>query len=147
MKPINKNSLSRGVKMLALAAALSGMMTGIALADDVDVADGNAAHGEKIFNKCKACHTIEEGGPNRVGPNLYGIMDRGVAKKADYNYSKAMKDFGAKTPKWTEEILFKYLEKPRELVPGTYMSFAGLKKPQDRDDLLAYLEKASGHEK
>ena len=147
MKPINQKSLSKGVKAFALAAALSGMMTGIALADTMDVTDGNAAHGEKIFNKCKACHTVEEGGPNRVGPNLYNVMNRGVAKKADYNYSKAMKEFGEKTPKWTPDILFTYLKNPRALVPGTYMSFAGLKKPQDRDDLLAYLEKASGYKK
>ena len=146
MKPINQNPLSRGVKMLALAAALSGMMTGIALAD-VDVADGNAAHGEKVFKKCAACHTIEKDGPDRVGPNLYGVMERGVAKKEGYNYSKAMKAFGEKTPEWTEAILFDYLQQPRKLVPGTYMSFAGLKKPQDRDDLLAYLEQASGHDK
>ncbi|MFZ3035622.1 MAG: cytochrome c family protein [Parvibaculum sp.] len=145
MKPINQNSLSRGVKTLILAVTLSGMMTGIALAD-VDVADGNAAHGEKVFKKCQACHTIEKDGPDRVGPNLYGIMERGVATKEGYNYSKAMKEFGAKTPKWTEEVLFQYLEKPRALVPGTFMTFAGLKKPQDRDDLLSYLEKASGHD-
>lgn len=133
-------SVLKGMTVLAFALSLSG----VALAEDLD--HGDATRGAKIFKKCQACHTIEEGGPDRVGPNLHNVMDRGIAAKADYNYSAAMKKFAATGAKWTEETLFTYLEKPRALVPGTNMSFAGLKKPQDREDLLAYLEEASGHD-
>ena len=74
-------------------------------------------------------------------------MDRGIAAHADYTYSKGMKAFAATGAKWTEETLFQYLEKPKALVPGTNMSFVGLKKEGDRKDLLAYLETATGHQK
>lgn len=134
------NSVLKGVAVLAVAATMSGA------AFAAEVASGDAVRGEKIFKKCQACHTIEEGGPDRVGPNLHNVMERGIAAKEGYNYSPAMKKFAKTGAKWTEETLFTYLKKPRDLVPGTYMSFPGLKKAQDRDDLLAYLEKASGHD-
>lgn len=138
-------SMLNGLGILAVAISLSGA----AMASDVasDVAHGDATRGAKVFKKCQACHTVEEGGPNRVGPNLYGFMNRGIATKEDYNYSKGMKEFAASGAKWTEDTLFQYLEKPRALVPGTNMSFAGLKKEQDRNDLLAYLEEATGFKK
>ncbi len=137
-----------------MKAVLNGLATfalimsiaGIAHADD-DWKGGDAAKGEKVFKKCQACHTVEEGGPNRVGPNLHGILDRPTASKADYNYSSAMKAKGASGMKWTEENLFSYLEKPQAFVPGTNMTFPGLKKPEDRKDLIAYLETAAGHTK
>jgi cytochrome c len=138
MKPIVINSFLKSTLHVAIAVAFIGAFSSIARADD----HGDAEHGEKVFKKCQACHTIEKDGPDRVGPNLHDVMERGIAAKPDYNYSKAMKAFAATGAKWTEETLFKYLEKPRALVPGTYMSFAGLKKAQDRRDLLAYLEKA-----
>lgn len=124
-------------RMTLGALALGLTLSGAAHASDLT---GDAVKGEKVFKKCKACHTAEEGGPNLVGPNLFNVMARGVAKEEGYSYSKAMKDFGADGKKWTEETLFTYLEKPKALVPGTNMSFAGLKKEQDRKDLLAYLE-------
>jgi cytochrome c len=123
------------VTLSALALSLS--VFGAAQASDLT---GDATKGEKVFKKCKACHTVEEGGPNRVGPNLFNVMDRGVGKLDGYNFSKAMVEYGADGKKWTEETLFVYLEKPKALVPGTNMSFPGLKKEQDRKDLLAYLE-------
>ena len=131
------------VKTLA-ALALTVSVSGAALADDLV---GDATKGEKVFKKCQACHTVEQGGPNRVGPNLYGILTRGIAKGADYNYSTGMKAFAATGATWDEETLFKYLEKPKALVPTTNMSFPGLKKPEDRKNLLAYLEQASGYKK
>ncbi len=139
MKSIAINSFLKSTLHVALAVAFIGAFSSFARADELG---GDAAHGEKVFKKCAACHTIEKGGADRVGPNLHDVMERGVAAKPDYNYSKAMKAFAATGAKWTEDTLFKYLEKPRALVPGTYMSFAGLKKPQDRKDLLAYLTEA-----
>tara|TARA_R110002110_G_scaffold98677_5_gene252503 strand:- start:1017 stop:1427 length:411 start_codon:yes stop_codon:yes gene_type:complete len=129
--------------LAALALALT--FSGAALAADWE--GGDATRGAKVFKKCQACHTVEKDGPNRVGPNLYNIMDRGIAAHADYTYSKGMKAFAATGAKWTEETLFQYLEKPKALVPGTNMSFVGLKKEGDRKDLLAYLETATSHQK
>ena len=132
-----------------MKAILSGMAA-LALAMTVSAAahaDGDAAKGEKIFKKCQACHTVEKDGPNRVGPNLYGVFERGVAAEAGYNYSAAMKKKAAEGLKWNDDTLLAYLEKPQAYVPGTNMTFPGLKKEQDRKDLIAYLEKATGHEK
>lgn len=135
------NAVLKGAAALVLAMSVSSLC----LASDWE--GGDAAKGAKIFKKCQACHTVEENGPDRVGPNLHGVMDRGVAAKAGYNYSTAMKEKAASGMKWDEETLFHYLEKPQSLVPGTNMSFPGLKKEQDRKDVVAYLETATGHKK
>lgn len=139
MKPITINSFIKSTLHVALAVAFIGAFSSFARADELG---GDAVNGAKIFKKCAACHTVEKGGGDRVGPNLHNVMERGIAAEPGYNYSKAMKAFAATGSKWTEDTLFKYLEKPRALVPGTYMSFPGLKKAQDRKDLLAYLTTA-----
>lgn len=100
---------------------------------------GDAAAGEKIFLQCKACHVLDEG-VNRVGPSLHGIIGRTAGTVAGYNYSAANKNSGIT---WTEEELFRYLEAPQKIIPGTKMAFAGLKKPQDRANVIAYLKTAS----
>ncbi len=97
---------------------------------------GDAAKGEKIFAQCKACH-VAEPGVNRVGPSLHGVVGRTAGSIAGFNYSKANKGSGVT---WTEEVLFTYLEAPQKFMPGTRMAFAGLKKPQDRADVIAYLK-------
>lgn len=113
------------------------VLAALALGGGAASAAGDAAAGEKVFRKCRACHTVEEG-KNRVGPSLYGVVGRPVASVEGYRYSNAMKEFGAgKT--WTPDLLDTYLTKPRDLVPGTKMSFPGLKKPADRADVIAYL--------
>ena len=86
--------------------------------------------------ECGACHTFEKGGPNRVGPNLWGIVDRARASEAGFNYSAAMK---AKGGKWTYDELSKFLTNPRGYIQGTAMTFAGLARDTQRADVISYL--------
>jgi len=97
---------------------------------------GDAAAGEKVFGQCRTCHVVEKG-VNRVGPSLWGIIGRNAGSIAGFKYSPANKNSGLV---WSEEQLFTYLEAPQRTIPGTYMSFAGLKKPQDRANVIAYLK-------
>lgn len=101
------------------------------------LASANLENGQKVAKKCLQCHTFEQGGKAKTGPNLWGIVEKAVGTVEGYAYSKAMKAHGGK---WTHAALNEYLYKPRQAVPGTKMSFAGLKKTQDRADLIAYIE-------
>ncbi len=92
--------------------------------------------GAEVFKKCTSCHTIDKGGPNRVGPNLYGIVGAERGKKEGYSYSPAMANKGGT---WTYEDLNIYLYKPRDFLSGTKMAFVGVKDDKDRGDLIAYL--------
>jgi cytochrome c len=97
---------------------------------------GDAAAGEKVFGQCRACHVAEKG-VNRVGPSLWAVVGRTAGSIEGFKYSKANKSSGLV---WSEEQLFTYLEAPQRVVPGTTMSFGGLKKPQDRANVIAYLK-------
>ena len=103
------------------------------------MADGDAAAGKKVFAKCRACHKVEAG-KHGVGPSLHGIVGRAVATADGYTkYSKQMQEFGAgKT--WDEATLDAFLENPKDLVKGTKMAFPGLRKPEQRADVIAYLK-------
>ena len=96
--------------------------------------------GEKVFNKCKACHTVDEGGKNKLGPNLWNIVGAPIAAKDGYKYSKALKAYAEEAGNWNEENLIAWLKKPKGLVKKTKMIFAGLKKADDISNLLAYLK-------
>jgi cytochrome c len=96
----------------------------------------NVEKGASVSKKCLACHDFTKGGPNKVGPNLYGIVNRDRATHEGFAYSEAMKKKGGK---WTIQELSTYLVSPRAMVPGTSMAFAGISKGQDRADPLAYL--------
>jgi cytochrome c len=101
------------------------------------LAGADPQKGATVFKKCRACHTVEEGGAHRVGPNLWGVVGRPVASAAGYTrYSQSIKDFGGN---WELDRLDAYLENPKAVVPRGIMAFAGLKKPDDRADLIAYL--------
>jgi len=98
----------------------------------------NVENGAKVFKKCATCHNINKGEGNKVGPNLYGIVGRARASGAGFAYSDAMKNKGGS---WNKNDLNLFLTKPKDFVPGTKMGFAGLKKPQDRADIILFLEK------
>jgi cytochrome c len=99
-------------------------------------ASGNAEAGAAVFKKCTACHSSEHGGPNKVGPNLAGVVGRPKASHAGFVYSEAMK---AKGGNWTLEDLASFIHSPKTFVPGTKMLFPGIADPNDLGDLLAYL--------
>lgn len=100
---------------------------------------GDPEKGRRVFTQCQACHNVAEG-KNGAGPSLYKIVGRTAGQVAGFRYSKANSESGIV---WTEEVMFEYLENPRKFMPGTNMSFAGLSKPQDRADVIAYLKSAS----
>jgi len=99
------------------------------------------ARGEVQFRKCAACHTIDKGGATGIGPNLYGIIGSEHAHIPGFAYSAAMEETKGKT--WDWESLSKWIENPRAYIPGNKMSFAGIGKPEDRANLLAYLNTKS----
>jgi len=104
------------------------------------LASADAEEGAKVARKCSACHTLDKGGPNRVGPNLWDVVDRPMGGHEGYSYSTAMK---GEEGKWTYEKLNHFLMSPRDFVPGTKMTFAGIKDDKDRADLIAYLRTLS----
>ena len=104
------------------------------------LAKADVDHGAQIARQCQACHNFAKGGPNMVGPNLWGVVAGPHAHKGDYTYSDAMKNSKGE---WDYESLNKFIEKPQGFVPGTKMGFAGLKKPQDRADVIAWLRQQS----
>ncbi len=100
------------------------------------LASASADDGASIFNKCKACHTIEQGGPNKVGPNLANVVGAAKAHLDDFAYSDALQGLDGE---WTYEDLNAFLTNPRDFAPGTKMTFAGLRKAADRAAVIAYL--------
>ena len=101
---------------------------------------GDLTHGEKVFKKCAACHSIVKGGKNNIGPALYNVVGRKVGVIEDYKYSKALASYDRE---WTFEELNGYLIKPAKWIKGTKMAFAGLRKEKDRASVIKYLNENS----
>ncbi|HJT43611.1 MAG TPA: cytochrome c family protein [Rhizomicrobium sp.] len=100
------------------------------------LASADVAEGKALEGRCIQCHDFAKGGPNKIGPNLFAVVDRARASHAGFSYSSAMK---GKPGNWTYDELFKFLKSPAVDIPGTKMSFAGIRSAQDRINLIAYL--------
>lgn len=116
--------------MIALAMLAVGTRTALA--------EGDAAAGAKIFNRCKACHAADKP-VNKIGPHLVGIFGRSVASVEGFKYSGPIKARGAEGAVWDEAGLTAYVTDPKAFIPGNAMAFPGIKKPEDAANLLAYL--------
>ncbi len=121
------------------AAAMFSFTAVLAVAMPLAAVEGDAAKGEKVFKKCKACHVVDSK-KNRLGPNLVGLFGRKSGSVEGFKYSKAMQ---AADITWDETTLNEYLADPKAYVPKNKMAFRGLKKEQDRADVIAYLKEAS----
>jgi cytochrome c len=114
------------------------------IVEKVDIASimslGDVASGEKIFKKCAACHSINKGGKNKIGPALYNVVGRAVGGVDDYKYSKTLASYDKD---WTFEELNGFLQKPATYLKGTKMSYAGLRKEKDRASIIKYLNQNS----
>ena len=119
---------------VVLGAALLTLAGGSASAQE-----GDPAAGAKVFNKCKACHVVDED-KNRVGPYLHGVIGRPAGTAEGFKYSDAMKDSGIV---WSEETIAEYSADPKAYVPGNRIAFPGLKKQEDIKNLIAYLKEES----
>ena len=123
-------------KSSVLAVLTAGVL---ALGSQAALAEGDAAKGEKLFKKCKTCHSLEAG-KKKVGPSLAGLFGMTAGSVEGFKYSDAMKESGIV---WDAATLDEFLTKPKNMVPKTRMAFPGLKKEQDRADVIAYLMEAT----
>jgi len=132
------------MKKFAVVTVGFGLLTTIAAGPAA--AAGDAAAGEKVFNKCKICHRIGEGAKNMVGPELNGLDGRKSGSVEGFSYSDANKNSGIV---WNEAVFSEYITDPKKKVPGTKMVFAGLPNEKERNDLWAYISqfKADGSKK
>jgi cytochrome c len=132
---IMRKSIAVGV-VLGFLASL-----GTAAAQTGDVAQtGNATRGERVFAQCKACHTVDKGGRNGIGPNLFGVFGSKAGATAGFAFSNEMKASGIV---WDDKTMAEYLKDPKGRIPGTKMVFAGVRRPEQLEDLMAYLKKAT----
>jgi cytochrome c len=118
---------------------LTSTLCAVILLSTSALSAGDVAKGKRLFNKCKACHVVNKE-KNRIGPHLVELFGRKAGSVEKFRYSKALKNSGIV---WNEKTLDAFLIKPRSFVKGTRMSFAGLKKDKDRENIIAYLKAAT----
>ena len=133
-----QSSAAKPFTVRPLAALAATLLVGIAVVRSPRAAD--LAAGQKIFARCRICHTVAAGAPSAVGPNLHGLFGRKAGSVADFAYSPAMKASGIT---WNDATLTKFLRDPRGFIPGNRMAFPGIKDDQQLADLLAYLKQAT----
>ena len=104
---------------------------------------GDPEAGQRVFNQCRACHTINEGGRSGVGPNLHGVVDRAAGTREGFRYSANLREQAAAGLTWNEATLSRYLTNPKDVLPQGSMAFAGLRQPQQVADVIAYLQRAA----
>jgi len=107
----------------------------------LDLAAADLTNGARQYRRCQSCHTIDEGGRNTVGPNLYGVVGSPAASREGFSYSRQLTEAGLV---WDIETLNAWIENPRALVPGNRMSFVGLRNAEDRRDVIAYIASQTG---
>ena len=133
-----------GYKVEVEIQSISGSSETAEVMEKIDIAalmaQGDIVSGEKIFKKCAACHSINKGGKNKIGPALYNVVGRAVGGVDDYKYSKALASYGKE---WSFEELNGFLKKPASYLKGTKMSYAGLRKEKDRASVIKYLNQSS----
>jgi cytochrome c len=137
---VEKKTAQAGYELpMPAVAAVAGAVVVAAEPIAKRLVTAEVAKGENTFKQCATCHTPEKGGANKVGPNMWGIVERAKGQVAGFGYSAALKAVAAKGEKWTFDSLDKFLEGPRAYLPGTSMSYAGISNPKARADLIAYL--------
>ncbi len=124
-----------------VAEAESPVVAEVSFSYLLAVADVDA--GQSAAKKCAACHTFKQGGKNKAGPNLFGIVGKKMASASGFSYSAAMKSKAETVGEWSYEALNAFLTKPKSYIPKTKMAFAGVKKPETRANLVAYLRSLS----
>ena len=100
--------------------------------------------GKAVFAKCSSCHSIAQGGPNGTGPDIWGVEGRKPGSHPGFAYSTSMTEFGAKQAIWDYDSLYEFIKAPAKYMPGTKMTFVGLKKPEDRINVIAYMKSQGG---
>ncbi len=129
-----------------VAGDTSGEEAEVAAVEEIDdvagmLQEADAAAGEKVAKKCTSCHTFDQGGAHRIGPNLWNVVNRPIGSTEGFSFSAAMA--GMSGQQWTYHDLNEFLKRPKDYAPGTKMTFAGLKKIQDRANILAYMRSLS----
>jgi cytochrome c len=140
--PVVPEERAYPIDMAALEAAGEGAAQEQEQAMEISelLAMGDAEAGQAVAKKCAACHSFEEGGPNKIGQDLWGVIGRDIASVPDFSYSRALTN---KEGAWDYDKLNSFISSPKGWAPGTKMTFAGLRKPEDRADVLMYLRSLS----
>jgi len=127
------------LRLLTVASVLGALViSGVASA-------GDAAKGEQLFQRCKACHSVGEGENDGIGPNLWGVFESVLGtNRPDYRYSRGLKALGEEGKTWTDELMDAFIANPRQVVARSRMIFPGLNDPDDRADVIAYLRQFCG---